>query len=286
MSRNRESWLLSLALPHIPFLSLVKSFPFTFPPGLYFGGEKTQALASAQCLKPPLARHSTEHRSWQRLQDAQGAVSALPAQTDPSRARPFLCSHPAKRGACEQAVPRSVDANHILAHSSPRPLQQAAEQEGKLLSRAATEAAAQLHAERCSGQPTCKEVALKPVAARTDEGRYSNERSRVRRGKKKPKTQPNEQPEEGGWSRGARRAQPSCSPADPSCGLPRTLGRGKTSRQRQEQGALCGFARYFRPSPTQEELCFALRVSPSLARITNLASGPGLGSSRAPHQTG
>lgn len=51
MSRNWESSLLSLALPHIPFLSLVKSFPFTFPPSLYLGGEKTQARTPAECSK-------------------------------------------------------------------------------------------------------------------------------------------------------------------------------------------------------------------------------------------
>lgn len=50
MSRNQESWLLSLALPHIPFLLLVKSFPFTFPPGLYFGGEKTPSPCFCRVL--------------------------------------------------------------------------------------------------------------------------------------------------------------------------------------------------------------------------------------------
>lgn len=56
MSRNRESWLLSLALPHIPFLSLVKSFPFTFPPSLYFRGERPKPLLlqSAQNLLWPV----------------------------------------------------------------------------------------------------------------------------------------------------------------------------------------------------------------------------------------
>lgn len=42
----------------------------------------------------------------------------------------------------------------------------------------------QLHTQHCSGQPACEEVALKPPAARMDEGRYSNEGSRVKRGEK------------------------------------------------------------------------------------------------------
>lgn len=85
MSRNRESWLLSLALPHIPFLSLAKSFPFTFPPSLYFRREKTKPLllqsarnllwpvtvqniaAARGCKTPSVQEPRCSHRPQQSL---------------------------------------------------------------------------------------------------------------------------------------------------------------------------------------------------------------------------
>lgn len=120
MSRNRESWLLSQALPHIPFLLLVKSFPFTFPPSLCFGGEKTQAPASAECSKPP-ACDSAEPRYRWRLRDAEPRCSRSPQQR---LAFPVLSCE--WHRACEQPVlPSTFHAKHS---SSPRLPQRAAGQ--------------------------------------------------------------------------------------------------------------------------------------------------------------
>lgn len=93
MSRNRESWLLSLALPHIPFLLLVKSFPFTFPPGLYFGGEKTPSPCFCRVLEtssglrqcrtalPPEAAGHPARRSRAARTDRPQQSLALPLLT-------------------------------------------------------------------------------------------------------------------------------------------------------------------------------------------------------------
>lgn len=133
----------------------------------------------------------------------------------------------------------------------------------------------------------CKEAAFKSTAARMRENSAMGKEGLNILKKKKKSTQP---------AAGRGRMEQRCPGCLQSSALllssrsvlwpPTRSGRGKTSRHRQEQGALCGFARYFRPSLTQEELHSAFQVSPSLAWITNLASGPGLGSSRAPHQTG
>lgn len=74
----------------------------------------------------------------------------------------------------------------------------------------------------------CKEAAFKSTAARMRENSaMGKEGLNIL---KKKKNQPNQQPEEAGWSRGvlaACRAQPSCSLADQSCGLPHAQGEGR-----------------------------------------------------------
>lgn len=154
MSRNRESWLLSLALPHIPFLLWVKSFPFTFPPSGYFRGEKPKPSppqSAKSFLWPAIAQNITGHPARR----SHGA----------RRARLSLCLRLQKHRVCKHSVPRSIFyTNRILACSSPRPRRQAAEQ-GK---------AAQLSCDRRSSV-TAGSIALDspPTAARMDEGRYS-----------------------------------------------------------------------------------------------------------------
>lgn len=110
MSRNRESWLLSPALPHIPFLPWVKSFPFTFPPSLYFGGENPKPpppWSTRRLLWPATAQNITGHPARR----SHGA----------RRARLSLCLHLEKHRVCKHSVPRSIFyTSRIPACSSPR----------------------------------------------------------------------------------------------------------------------------------------------------------------------
>lgn len=92
MSRNRGPSLPALALPHIPFLSLVKSFPLTFPPSLYFGGEKNKPLllrSARNLLWPVTAQNIATARGCKAAGVQEPRCSHRPQQ---SLALPALTS--------------------------------------------------------------------------------------------------------------------------------------------------------------------------------------------------
>lgn len=109
MSRNRESWLLSLALPHIPFLSSLKSFPFTFPPSLSFGGEKNKPLhlqRPQNLLWPVTVQNTAATR--------HPASRSHAARTNPSTAWHFLRLHFEK-----QSLSAAGATEHLLHKPYP-----------------------------------------------------------------------------------------------------------------------------------------------------------------------